>query len=274
MLRERVLVAIVLIPIGGWIIFDGGWIFGVAFSLVLALAAWEYGAIYRGAGFRPALPILFAGALVLGLLRYAFGFQFAPLALVSASLLSMTWHSIDFERGAARSGTDLALTLGGFLYIGWVGAYMISLRGLPDGLAWFLIVLPSLWIADSSAYFFGRAFGRHRMAPRLSPKKSWEGYLAGIVLGALGGALLALIIQRFLPTPFDGTVQQAFVIAGLVAVLAPIGDLGISMIKRELEVKDTGRLLPGHGGVLDRIDSWIWAGALGFYLIPLVAGWM
>ena len=147
---------------------------------------------------------------------------------------------------------------------------MISLRGLPEGLAWFLIVLPSLWIADSAAYFVGRAIGRHRMAPRLSPKKSWEGYLGGIVFGALGGALIAWMMQSFIPIDFTGTGLQALVIAGLVSILAPIGDLGISMIKRELEVKDTGRLLPGHGGVLDRIDSWIWAGALGFYLVPLV----
>ncbi len=271
MLRERVLVALILIPIGVLLIFAGGWVFGIAIALILALAAWEYGSLFRNAGLRPALPVLVIGAVVLAVTRAAFGFTHVPIVLSTICLLAMFWHIVDFERGAPRSGTDFAITLSGVVYIGWLGSYLISLRQLPGGLWWFLIAFPALWLADSAAYFFGKAFGRHRMTPRLSPKKSWEGYGAGIVAGTITGALVALAWGSISNPDIDMLIWRGVIIGGLVSIVTPLGDLGISMIKRELEVKDTGKLLPGHGGVLDRIDSWLWAGVIAFYLVYLLA---
>jgi phosphatidate cytidylyltransferase len=273
MLRERVLVALVLIPIGGWIIFKGGWIFGIAFTLVLVLAVGEYASMYHRSNFRPALPLQALAVGAIGILRYVSGpsdFAYAPLLIALICLGAMTWHAVDYEKGAPRSGIDFAITISGVMYIGWAGAYMISLRNLPNGFWWFLIIFPSLWIADSAAYFFGKAFGKHRMAPRVSPKKTWEGYTAGIIFGAFAGAFMTGIADRYAAPTFEATLLAGFILGALIATLAPIGDLGISMMKRELEIKDTGKLLPGHGGVLDRIDSWIWAGVLGYYLIPLI----
>ena len=108
-------------------------------------------------------------------------------------LAAMTYHLVAYERGQDQSGTDFAITLSGIFYLGWIGAYLISLRDLPDGIWWVLLVLPAVWIADSGAYFIGRSFGKHKLSPRLSPKKTWEGYIGGVVTGTLGAGLLAYL---------------------------------------------------------------------------------
>ena len=266
MLRQRVLVTVVLLPVGLAIFALGGWVFAAAMALVLGLAAREYGLLYRPGGLRPALPLLVVGVASLALLRHACGFEYSVPLLAALALAGMTWHLVDFERGAPRAGTDFGLTLGGILYLGVVGAYLVSLRDLPDGLWWLLVSLPVVWIGDSAAYFVGRAYGRHKMAPRLSPKKSWEGYAAGILAAAVSGLALAALYGAGLGLAPSLTPSAGLIVGLVLGTVTTLGDLGISMMKRELQVKDTGRLLPGHGGVLDRIDSWLWAGVLGYYL--------
>jgi phosphatidate cytidylyltransferase len=127
-----------------------------------------------------------------------------------------------------------------------------------------MLVLPTVWIADTTAYGIGNWIGRRPLAKKLSPNKTWEGYLAGVIFGAASGVGLALLwgTKASSITPVRGGL-----LGMVIAILAPLGDLGVSMIKRELRVKDTGSLLPGHGGALDRIDSWLWAAVLGYYLI-------
>src|SRR3990170_4629643 len=230
MLRDRVIVALLVLPPVFWVITVGGWPFALTVALVACFAVAEFGMLYRGQRLRPAVPLMVAGVLVLLAARHLSGFESTPALLAGLCLIGLTWHLVDYERGAERSGMDFAITLVGAVYVGWLAAYLISLRQLPDGKWWVLLALPTTWLADSAAYFVGRAVGRHRMSPRLSPKKTWEGYLASVV-----------------------------------------GDLGISMIKRDVGVKDTGSLIPGHGGVLDRIDSILWAGVLGFYLAVVLA---
>jgi phosphatidate cytidylyltransferase len=271
MLRQRVLVTLVLLPVGLWIFALGGWVYAAAMALVLALAAREYGGLFRRGGLRPSQFLLVAGAAALVLARQAWGFDHSPDLLAALALAAMTWHLVDFERGASHSGTDFAVTLGGVTYLGLVGAYLVSLRNLPDGLWWLLISLPAVWIGDSAAYFIGRAYGRHKMAPRLSPKKSWEGYAAGIVGAALAGAGLAALYRVGFHQAPSVTVAAGLVLGLVLGIVTPLGDVGISMMKREMQVKDTGTLLPGHGGVLDRIDSWLWAGVLGYYLALFLA---
>lgn len=272
MLRQRILVAAILLPVGLWVIVVGGWAFAGLVALLLALAAREFGGLFRRAGFRPSGLVLVAGVGGLALARQAWGLAGAFELLAGVALAAMTWHLVDYERGAERSGTDFALTLGGVAYLGGVGGFLISLRILPDGLGWLLISLISVWIADSAAYFVGSAWGRHKMAPRLSPKKSWEGYLSGIAAGGLAGLGLGWLFADRLASV--GTISPvAGALGGLaLAAATPLGDLGISMIKREMRVKDTGSLLPGHGGALDRIDSWLWAGVLGYLLALVFSG--
>jgi phosphatidate cytidylyltransferase len=184
-----------------------------------------------------------------------------------AIMVAMAYHLIAYERGRDRAATDFTITLGGIFYLGWIGAYMISLRMLPEGLWWVLLALPAVWLADSSAYLVGSRLGRHKMTRRISPNKSWEGYLSGIVFAILGSALLALAwgalgADQTLITPLRGAI-----LGGIIGTASILGDLGVSMIKRQVGIKDSGNLLPGHGGAFDRIDSWLWAAVLGYYTI-------
>lgn len=267
MLRDRILVAIVLIPIFAWIISTGGWAFSLSITIILALAAWEYGLLIRKAGFEPSPILMTLSVISLSAIRFLGSYEDSALLLAGISLSLITWHLVSYERGAERSGSDFAISLGSVVYLGWIGPYLISLRQITDGGWWFLVALPAVWLADSAAYLFGNWLGKHPLSPRLSPKKTWEGYLAGVVAGGLAGMGFAALWR--LPAGSVSSLDpQIGLMTGLaIGVFAPLGDLGISMIKREIKVKDTGNLLPGHGGILDRIDSWIWAGVIGYYMI-------
>jgi phosphatidate cytidylyltransferase len=182
-------------------------------------------------------------------------------------LSSMTFHLVAYERGRDQAGTDFAITLSGALYIGWVGAYLITLRDLPNGMWWFMVALPAIWGADSGAYFYGRRFGRHQLSPRLSPKKSWEGYLAGIISGVIVGVGFGTLANAQAASGAGITPLRGALLGLILAVITPLGDLGESMIKRQFGVKDSSNLLPGHGGAFDRIDSWIWGALISYYFI-------
>lgn len=267
MFAKRVLVAAILLPIGLLVINRGGWLYTSVIALILCGAAYEYVQLFRHGGLRPAafLIIPFTALIVLG--QAWNGFTSSPWIISLFVLSSMTYHLLAFERGREQAGTDFGVTLGGGLYIGWVGAYLVALRNLPEGLWWVLLALPAVWLADSGAYLIGSRIGRHKMTPRLSPKKSWEGYLAGIVFSIIGAALLSLAWRNFTGPDTLITPLRAGLLGFIVGALTILGDLGESMIKRQVRVKDSGKLLPGHGGVFDRIDSWLWAAVIAYYVI-------
>jgi phosphatidate cytidylyltransferase len=266
-LRERIATILFMMPFVMWIIADGEWLYMIAIASILSLAAIEYGYLFRRNGLRPAIPLIGIGVFCLAVTRYLFGFEHMPLILACVCLASEVWHMVDYELGASRSGTDFAITVAGITFLGWIGSYLISLRLLPDGVWWLFIALASVWIADGFAYLGGRAFGRHHLSRRLSPNKTWEGYLIGIICGSLGGTGIALLGRIGAGETSDLNAVRGFILGAVISVLAPLGDLGVSMIKREIQVKDTSSMLPGHGGALDRTDSWLWAGVLGFYLV-------
>ncbi len=269
MLRQRVLVVLVLLPIGLGLIFVGGPAFVALVAFLLAVAVWEYAHLSAALGRRPARPLLLLAAVGFPLARWAWGMTYDSLLLTAYLLLAVTWHLVDYERGASESGTDFGVTLAGGLYVGYLGAYFITLRQVPNGLWWLLLALPTIWIADSGAYFIGKAVGKHRLAPRLSPKKTWEGYLGGVATGVLGAVGLAAAWNA-LGGPIPGMdAAHAAGMGLLIAALAPLGDLAESMFKRQAGQKDSGTLFPGHGGAFDRIDSWLWAAPLAYGLLIL-----
>jgi phosphatidate cytidylyltransferase len=267
MLLKRVLVAFVLLPFGIAAIIAGGWYLTTLVAIFMGLAAWEYVTLFRAGGLEPAVVLIIGGTLLLLIGRNINGFEEAPWMISLLILLSMTYHLVTYERGRDQAGTDFAVTLGGIFYIGWIGAYFISLRNLPEGKWWMLVVLPAVMFADSGAYFIGKRFGRHHLSPRLSPKKTWEGYFGGIIVGVLLTAGFSAILQSW-AGPISAITPLRGALVGLVMGLLPtLGDLGESMIKRQMGVKDSGRLLPGHGGAFDRVDSWLWAVVIGYYMV-------
>jgi phosphatidate cytidylyltransferase len=271
MLRQRLLVTLIALPIGIAIIVVGGWPFVAFIALLLARAAWEYGELFHTGGSEPAKLLVVAGVIALVAARVALGFSADNWLLVLIILLAMLAHLISFERGRDQSGTDFAITLSGVFYIGLLGSYFVAVRALPNGEWWLLFTLFAVWLADSAAYLIGTPLGKHKLTPRLSPKKSWEGYVAGLVFGTLATPLFLFLFRRLgLPDDPSFTFQNIALLGFTISALATLGDLGESMIKRQVKVKDASQLLPGHGGILDRIDSWLWALPIGYYLILFV----
>ncbi len=271
MLKQRILVAVVLLPIGIALIFAGGLAYLAMVAFFMAVAVWEYGRMFAALGRRPAVALMVAGALALTLSRFWAGFRYDAHVIAALTLLTLTYHLFDYERGAPESGTDFAVSLAGMLYLGFIGAYLVSLRALENGAWWVMLALPSIWAADSGAYFIGKAWGRHKLSPRLSPKKTWEGYLAGVLTGTLVAAGLAAAFPLLAGHALAGmTPLNGALLGFLVSALAPLGDLAESMFKRQAGVKDSGNLLPGHGGAFDRVDSWLWAGLIAYYFVTLL----
>ncbi len=220
--------------------------------------------MFRAIKFEPSIHITVGGTLVILAVR-AFFPQFAELAFSVLILLAMTYHLFAYERGRNEAALDLVITLGGLIYLGWVGAYMVDLRSLPDGGWWVMFIFPVVWLADSGAYSIGARYGTHKMFPRLSPNKSWEGYWAGVLMGTLYGGFFAFMYTKFGPLHVD--IWQGVLIGFVLSTITTLGDLGESLFKREAVIKDSGNLFPGHGGAFDRIDSLIWAAVIGVYMI-------
>jgi len=269
MFSQRIIVAIILIPLAVGAAYVGGW-FYLAFVLaILGTSAWEYWRMFQNGGLCPSRSILIGGVLLLAVSRAWLGFTYSDLFLSAIILVAMFVHTLAYERGIECSASSFAVTLGGVLYLGWIGAYLLSLRNLPDGTWWALTVIPSAAFADSGAYLIGKRFGKHRFSPRVSPKKTWEGYLGGILFAMALTALLGALWHLRAPAI---TLQAGLLIGVVLGILCPIGDLGESMLKRQFGLKDSSNLLPGHGGMFDRIDSWLWAGVIGYYLVVWLIG--
>jgi phosphatidate cytidylyltransferase len=178
----------------------------------------------------------------------------------------MTISVYRYELGQDQPASNFSLSLTGLVYLGWLGSYLIPLRNLPDGAWWVAASLPAAWLGDVGAFFVGSQIGKHRIAPRVSPRKSWEGYFGGLPFAMAWSIGMSWFAQGQVPsiTPLKGAIL------GLaIGLTAPLGDLFESLLKREFGVKDTSKILPGHGGVMDRIDSTLWTAVVSYYLITL-----
>ncbi len=249
-LRQRILTALILAPLAlaGLFGLDGG-AFALFTALVLLLGAWEWARLAGFAATAPRLAYTAALALLL-LLAWFAGWASAhwPLWLgVLGWLANARWviRYPDATHEWQRPGVRLAMGVW-VLFPCWVGFYQLR----QEGSEWLLFVLLLVWLADIGAYFSGRRFGRRKLARHVSPGKSWEGVYGGWV----AVALLALGYALWLP--FDlGQALGLLLLALLVAMVSVVGDLFESMLKRFSGLKDSSHLLPGHGGILDRIDS-------------------
>ena len=171
MLVRRLLIAILLVPPGIGLIALGGWPYGFFVTLVLGVAAWEYWNLFRIGGFAPSRVLVVGGVAGLALITLIRPEYLIP-SIVLLTLAAMTYHLVDYERGRDKAATDFGITLGGILYLGLIGSFLISLRNLPDGKWWVMLVLPSVWLVDTGAYLIGSRYGKHKLSTRLSPKKA------------------------------------------------------------------------------------------------------
>jgi phosphatidate cytidylyltransferase len=253
-LLKRVLSSIVLLPTVLWIVWQGGRWFFVVLAIVLSVATWEYVHMLRRSGYRPVY--VFALCMVWIILADLYlTIDVLRPALAILLFVSMCWHVL-----GSRSPTrveDWLLPVAGALYIGWLGGHMYLLRVLPEGAYRLLVPLLVTMLSDVGAYVVGRVWGRRRLASTISPGKTWEGLVGGMVTALVAGAILARA---------SGMEWLHGVVLGLLlSTLTPLGDLGVSMIKRQMGVKNTGNLIPGHGGILDRMDSHLVAAFISYY---------
>jgi phosphatidate cytidylyltransferase len=283
-LLNRVLSAALLLPLVAIVVYFGGWLLFAAGLLVAGLAAHEFSGLVRRSGHQPLywftmvaiLLMLVDGQMALAGLRLADGTTVARPALSLVIVASLVWQMV--RRIEAREALiSWALLFGGTMYIGWLLCYLLLLRGLdpalPDvllpgglpvsrGALWLSLILGGTWVCDTTAFFVGSAFGRHKVLPRVSPSKSWEGTIGGIAATGVWGLATGLLM---------GIGPLAGLGLGVsLGVAAVLGDMGESLIKRGAAAKDSSALIPGHGGILDRLDSLLFAGVVGYYYLMLL----
>jgi phosphatidate cytidylyltransferase len=242
-----------------------------AVVVLLTLAEIEFCRLAAQTGSRPEL-VFGLGMVWLFLLDAHFGTPLSTFRLLRPGmtlivLLSLVWQMLHRQGSPV---TDWALTMAGGLYLGVCGSHLIGMRSLqPDGRWWTMTAVAAIVAADSGAFFVGKTCGRRKLAPTLSPGKTWEGYVAGIICGSLMAALLAELFRAWVGHDIGVTGVHGLILGLVIAVIAPLGDLAVSMFKRQARVKDSGMLLPGHGGALDRMDSILWAAVIGYYYVTL-----
>jgi len=269
MMAKRLLGAALVLVIYLPIAIAGGWVFAVGLGIILAAALREFLSILNPqiSTFFQSIAILCAFALTLARI---FTDQPVFSALLAACVCGLSALALHVYRSnpqdAARQLVD---ALAGLLLIPFLGGNLLSLRLLPDGLRWLLFTTAVTWSSDVGAYLLGSALGKHFLAPRLSPKKTWEGFAGGTLFAVLAGLAFALIAGA-LGSPFS--LSSAAILAVSIALVSPIGDLVNSLIKRHCGVKDTGSLIPGHGGIFDRFDTLLWAAPLTYFLLVCL-GW-
>jgi phosphatidate cytidylyltransferase len=261
MLTQRLIAAAVGIPVIIAVILIGGILYTAVAVIILSLATLEFVALTDGSGRRnpwhadlPAVAAVAAVALIT--LGADSGFDDWTGAIVAGAGIAFIAALI----GSGENGLPRWLAMvSSVLYIGVLGSYLVLLRGLPDGEDWVFLAVLATWGVDTAAYFGGKALGRHKMAPRISPGKTWEGTAAALV----AGPLIVLLLDAVLSLPIE--TFEALLLGLLLPPVAVVADLGESMIKRGAGVKDTSELIPGHGGFLDRMDSILFTVPLVYY---------
>jgi phosphatidate cytidylyltransferase len=287
MLRERVPSAILVVIAAIVPAVLGPPVLTLGLIALATLGLFEFGRAVRTRGVEILLwPAVIISAVLLILTS---GETPSPTVILGVFILgSIGLFIATITRGRIEGATaDFAHSVAGVVYIslplahlslirshgtdeemaGWFESINnLSLLSQPsEGLAWLVLIVAATWMTDSAAYLGGRAFGRHKMAPVLSPKKTIEGGATGVIFGALTGAGVVALLGLPVPVYVGGAIGL------LVSAVGQTGDLAESLIKRDLGIKDMGNLIPGHGGILDRIDALLFTLPVGYYLILLVS---
>jgi len=266
MLMKRTITAALLLVAVIFVLWANGSVpwFAIGAAVAALFGLYEFYGMVCSSG--KGKPVIWLG-MTLALL-----FIFQPLSkwsndggilLTASVLLPLLWVMLRKNRDGAYS--SWAFTLAGVMYLGWLASRYVALKELPQGRDWVILALFPTFACDTSAYFVGRALGRHKMAPGISPGKTWEGAAGGIA----GAVIVGLGISWWFKLPIG--VLQTLGLSLAIAIFAQIGDLVESLFKRNMGAKDSGKVLPGHGGMLDRIDSVVFAGLVVYYYVIWLA---
>jgi phosphatidate cytidylyltransferase len=238
---------------------------GPATLLVMAivgLAAFELYEAFRRVGYHPATILGLLGCVSIVWIAYKEGLAAFPLVTAIVVVFTLLWYMAEVVK--ARPIVNTAITVFGFVYIGMLGAFAGLLLGAPDGTGLIIGLAICAVGYDVVGFFIGSQFGRSKLAPRLSPNKTWEGLFGGMAAAVILGGIVS---KGFSLAPWDGKLSHGLALGVIVAIMAPVGDLCESMIKRDLGVKDLGTVLPGHGGILDRFDAILFCLPAVYYLV-------
>jgi phosphatidate cytidylyltransferase len=283
-LLKRVIVALIAIPLAIFIIFLGGWIFNIVVLGITLVTLWEY---YKIAEKKQAFPNKYIGMFFGGMLILIVAY----FPLIQAGLYSIYFLMIfglivlisELWKKKPNNNLNISTTISGVLYISLSFSFLILLRHLYNDInflqnstidfvrinsplllakdsesAWLVLsILISIWICDTAAFFAGKGFGKHKLFERISPKKTWEGAIAGFIFGIIAFWASAEILIKDFP------LIHSVVIGLIVGTFGQIGDLAESQLKRDAMIKDSSAIIPGHGGFLDRFDSIL-------FVMPLV----
>lgn len=260
----RVAVILLGVPCLYLITDRGGIFFLLLVDLIILLGLREFYVLMKAKGYEPFEALGYFCSLAIS--GYAWHQGVVVPLILTASLLAIMIREI-FRPEMTKSLGHMAVTVFGIMYVGWLGSHLVLLRQLPETLAVeqnvgarlvFLVALLT-WATDTAAYLFGVSLGRHKLIPRISPNKTVEGAIGGLIGAALVGWLLTRGLVPFM-TPLAGTLLGV-----VVGIMAQFGDLVESLIKRDAGIKDTAELIPGHGGVLDRFDSMLFTAPVVYY---------
>ncbi len=287
-LSARLLTAAILVPLVGYVIVLGGLVYlGVVIAFVL-LGQREFYRLIEEKGGHPFVPFGMAAGAALPVVAYI-GNEYHATLILNATLLAVMVRSVG-RAEIAQALVSISGTFFGVFYIGWLLSHIVVLRNFYDvavtkyglthvealgiqpesGIFYVFFCLTAVVFSDAGAYFAGRAWGRRKLAPRISPGKTIEGAIGGVIGGTLGALALKLIFDTFWPG-LSGALSYGVgaLMAFVVAIFAIIGDLVESLLKRDAQTKDAGNLLPGMGGVLDRIDSHLLGIPVMYYMLLL-----
>jgi phosphatidate cytidylyltransferase len=237
---------------------------GVVFvTVALGISAIEMFAALRQRGFRPATLLGIVGTVSLCWAAYARGEQAFPLIVALFTVFTLLWYLLGVE--TSQPTINIGASLLGFVYVGVLGAHAALLLKFPDGVGMLLGAIIATVAYDIGGYFVGSQIGRTPLAATISPNKTIEGLLGGMSASVFASVLILGLIGVH---PWDG--GSSFALGLVVAAMAPLGDLCESMLKRDLGIKDMGAILPGHGGILDRIDAMLFVVPATYYLVKLL----
>ncbi len=258
MLTQRIISALVGIPLVVIAVWFGGIPLILLTGLIIVLGLREMTEMLAKLGLKPSLWLAVAGGLIMtaGSFLYKEGYPGPTITIILFMHLLAT-----VALYPRYSLLDSAGTMMGTMYVGLLN-YFYLLRMLPDGWIWLIFTLTATWATDTMAYFIGMAFGRRRIAPALSPKKTLEGAVGGFAGSILVAAAFSFIYS-FLP------LSKVLLLGLTLGAAAQVGDLLESAFKRQAGVKDSSDLIPGHGGILDRIDSTLFTAPLVYYFVLL-----